>query len=221
MKIHIVERLAYFRELESRLRGVRLLGSDVRPYADADIGLRAVAADFLHPVQTYVSRRRIDELTRLRAAIWETCREDMLRLFEIIRFRVEGEDGIRAVAPPIVVWSREQVVPFCPQDDHVLLPSPPITLDLPIIADGMHRCWMARESGVEPVVLTVSGVKPETPYYAYPSSWTAVEVLPTVPEEKHKRKRHRVKNHYSLYRDYSSLGSTGPRHPGEIAAARP
>jgi hypothetical protein len=89
-------------------------------------------------------------------------------------------------------------------------------MELPLVNDGLHRVWLARELGLPVRVIAVRGAPPEHPYYAYPASWSAVRLVDEVPTDKNLRKRHRRADYYALYRDFGPLGVGKPRHPEEI-----
>jgi hypothetical protein len=198
-------------ELERRLRQITLLNSPVRPYERADIRILTVPADFLFPAAFYVAQAHLERQRELRTALLKSG-VDTLNLSGGVEFRVGDE--IWAAIPPVVEFQLERVEHHPAGSGGIR--HPPLEIEFPLINDGLHRVYLARELGISVRVVAVRGVSPETPYYAYPSSWSQVKLVEKVPEDKNLRKRHRIENYYSLYRDFGPLGVGKPRHPGEV-----
>jgi hypothetical protein len=197
-------------ELEARLRRLTLLNSAVRPYEQAEIRSIQVPTDVLFPAAFYVARPNLERQRELRRRLLEHG-IDTLDLSGGVEFRVDDE--VWAVIPPVVEYQVE-TVEF--QPGPAGLKYPPLELEIPLINDGLHRVYLAREAGVPVRVIAVRGVCRRTPYYAYPAGWSSVKLVDKVPDDKALRKRHRVADYYSLYRDFGPLNVGKPRHPDEI-----
>jgi len=210
MKVEILSRRDES-ELAACLRRLTLLNSTVEPYARADIGFATVPTDFVHPAAFYVSRVHFERQRELRDALLEQG-VDPLDLRGSVEFRCD--DGVRTLIPPVVEFQRERIE-YHPLRADDLRP-PPIELELPLVNDGLHRVYLARQLGIPVRVITVRGAEAAHPYYAYPAGWSRVELVDQVPQDKHKRKFHRTANYYALYRDFGPLGVGEPRHPNEI-----
>lgn len=198
-------------ELADRLRTITLLKSDVRPYAAAEIRFATVPPDLLFPAAYYVSRPHLQRQREIRDALMRQG-IDTLELFGGAEFRTGGE--VWTIIPPVVEFSPERAAfaPRRPGD----LPAPAAELVVPLINDGLHRVWLARELGRPVRVALIRGADPAHPYYAYPSGWDRVQVVDEVPADKASRKAHRAADHYALYRDFGPLGVGKPRHPDEV-----
>lgn len=83
-----------------------------------------------------------------------------------------------------------------------------------IINDGMHRVYMALREWFIPQVALIRGVPKDLPYYAFPvpGGWDKVEERDDLPDG-YLKKWHRIKNYYSLYRNFNSAFTNvgGPR----------
>lgn len=198
-------------ELAGRLRVLTLLNSAVRPYETAEIRFASVPPDLLFPAALYVARPNLERQRKLREAFLRQG-ADTLDLHGGVEFQTGNE--VWTVIPPVVEFQSEKAEfhPRRPGDPDC----PPAEVEIPLINDGLHRVWLARELGLNIRVVLIRGVPPAHPYYAYPASWPRVKLLDDVPTDKAARKRHRVADYYSLYRDFGPLGVGKPRHPEEI-----
>jgi hypothetical protein len=198
-------------ELTSRLRVLTLLNSTVRPYEAAEIRFASVPPDLLFPAALYVARPNLERQRTLREALLRQG-ADTLDLHGGVEFQTGNE--VWTVIPPVVEFQSESAEfhPRKPGDPG----SPPAEVEIPLINDGLHRVWLARELGVPVRVALIRGVPAAYPYYAFPAGWSRVKLLDDVPADKAARKRHRTADYYALYRDFGPLGVGKPRHPEEI-----
>jgi hypothetical protein len=176
-------------ELLERLQATRL--RDGEPlYAGATLQLSpAVATDALAPAQRYVLRHSVQKILELRVALLPHG-IDVFDLDGGVHVRVADDPDERIpVIPPIVEDSEE-----------------PDGRRVQIISDGMHRVFAARSVGLPITVVSVHGVAPEHPYYAYalPEGWAGVAELDELPDEFQKKEYRRPENYRSLFRDYNA-----------------
>lgn len=185
-------------QLIKRLRLVGMLKSDfTRPYSDAYISLEKINVDCLAPPQNYVLNYELAGKLDLKYAL-EEHNIDMYNLNGFVEFSVNGdldENGdkiIRTLLPPIVEESIEE--------DGTILP---------VINDGMHRCYLARTERRKIEVAYIRGVPKHLPYYAYPirGGWDSVERIDSL-EKGYIKKWHRIKENKQLYRNFDSAFKT-------------
>ena len=208
-------------ELFAKLQQVTLRGGNAQPYLNARIDLVTLDPNILAPTQRYVIT---DELKKIEQLRWEILKEhnrDILGLDGYVKchypatkeqrqsYEVGGEPysvefGIRAettidIIPPVVEeWFSEQG-----------------KLHL-IIADGQHRCFLARQMQRPITVVYVRGIHWGYPYYAYPlpRGWEDVEIRDDIPTD-YIKKFHSVQEHKKLFRNYNSkfenIGTSRPR----------
>lgn len=189
MKINTVK-MYDMNELRRRLAQVRLRGyqhgaEDVRPlvYEDATITpLRSVHASGFIPTQAYVLESELKKIE----VLYDRLKEFGIDLFKLWGFcELDTDNGIKCLTPPIV----EQDT-----DGRSI-----------IIADGMHRCYMARLMRKDLNVMFISG-KITYPYYAYAleEKWKGVKKVSSL--EGVVRKKYRDPERYkALFRDYTDV----------------
>ena len=78
---------------------------------------------------------------------------------------------------------------------------------VPLINDGMHRVFAARQLGKLINIVLVRNVPPEYPYYAYAMEhgWQDVEVLHELPDSYVKKQYRDPSNYKALFRDFNEL----------------
>jgi hypothetical protein len=175
-------------ELIKRLRKVTMLKRpDVYPYKDSFISLERVSTNYLSTSQYYIL---VDELKKVRDLKWALQEHgiDIFNLKGYIKFWLEGRDFPMDLLPPVVEESIES-------DGSVIN----------IVADGLHRIYMARLEGIIPQVVFIRGIPKDFPYYAYPiaEGWNKIVIVEDLPEG-FLKKWHRVENYESLYRNFNS-----------------
>ncbi len=179
-------------ELVERVRQTPLRGFEgVRVYQDAVIELeRGVDPETLAPAQSYVLGAGVARTVELRAALAQHG-VDPFDLRGGAWFRTAAEPDVRRpLLPPVV-------------EESVEADGRAVTL----VADGLHRVYAARSLGLPVTVLSVRGLPPEYPYYAYPSEggWAGVTQVDRLAEGQQK-KRYRVPTGYKqLFRDFNAV----------------
>jgi len=210
--LEVVEQIKFL-ELEQRLRQVQLLKSDAQgnpiyPYKDAHITFRQVHPDEVNPTTFYLLRQGIEQQRQLRQE-FRIHHIDTLALGGAVVYRTE--EGTRTLLPPIVEVQEEEVIFKNPLGDQTYVQ--PFRVKIPVINDGAHRVYVAREEKVSPVVCVISGALVGFPLYAFPNHWDDVKIVDAVPERKEEKKLYRRGDNYALYRNFDSVfvGCSKPR----------
>lgn len=181
-------------QLIKRLRLVGMLKAEfTRPYKDAYISLEKVDVDCIAPPQNYVLNSELQGKLELKYAL-EKQDIDMYNLNGFVEFKVDGdldengEEIIRTLLPPVVEESVEA--------DGMIVP---------VLNDGMHRCYLARTERRRMEIIYIRGVSKELPYYAYPirGGWNSVERINSL-EKGYIKKWHRIQDNKKLYRNFDS-----------------
>jgi hypothetical protein len=194
MTVEILEVREYgIEKLCRKLRQVPLMGSEILPYADADIKLRSRTTAGLSPCQYYALNPNFKWIVGLSTLLAQSYEIDILNLpgyIQMIVRTAEGDIEKIDMLPPIV--EREMA------DGRERL----------IICDGLHRLYYnhkIRKSFANIVV--ISGIPPEYPYYAHPNKngWDDVEFLDALPAG-YIKKDYRVEppKHKALFRDFNA-----------------
>jgi hypothetical protein len=196
----IIEHFEYFCQeiLLDRIRRVHLKG---RPgldlYRNARISLwEGAGTDEIVFAQYYVLEKDLAEIADCRRALLEYG-VDIFRLKGFVRVHSRREEDnqlqVFDVLPPVVEISAADG-------------------GIPLLNDGMHRLYLAREAGSPINVVKVEGADPAYPYYALPNEggWGSLMRCTEVPDVK---KNYRVKDYKSLFRDFNTafLGVTQAR----------
>ena len=179
-------------ELLSSLRQTRLTGFDQTAiYAGATLELTPrVDPESLAPAQRYLLRPTVDTILALRAALLPHG-VDTFALEGGVRVRTsQHPDETIPVIPPIVEESRER-------DGRTVL----------LISDGLHRVYAARSAGLAISVVTVRGLPPDLPYYAYAldDGWAGVVELDELPDSFEKKEYRIPDNYRALFRQYDAV----------------
>jgi hypothetical protein len=204
MRILDVEEVGWD-EVETRLRDVRLVQDErVAPYENARIELRReVEADCMDPAQRYALEPVLAQVGALVDAL-AVAGHDLFALEGGLLVRTDEEPSTqRWVIPPILERGAFR-------DGTPAL----------ILADGIHRAFVARRRRRRMTAIVVDDVAPEVPYYAWPEpdAWAAVEVKPSLEPGYQKKDYLREDGYQALYRDYDAAfpGVQPPRpqtHP--------
>ena len=123
---------------------------------------------------------------------------DTLSLSEVLHLRTES--GLIGMIPPYVEIS-EEVVTLLPMDGDRLPPEKQM-LRVPLLIDGLHRAYLARELGIPITCLVVRNTPKKYPYAAYPCSWNQVVLGDVVPKVK---KFYRRQDPYTFMRPLDVL----------------
>jgi hypothetical protein len=160
-----------WRQLTERLRQVGLLGDPhLKPYAKAVIDTRVITSDQVWPVARYILTEHLETQRFLHWAFENEHSLDTLHQEDRearVVFKLEGEVEEWALIPPIVEES--------PLDGK------------PLLVDGEHRFFLARELGVPIKVIWISHVPAEFPIVATPIEWSEVTAYDQVPDTSKKR----------------------------------
>ena len=177
-------------DLLERLRGVPLRDGNAHPYRDAALTCEVVDTDRLAPAQAYVLRPGVARAGRLRQALLHRG-VDPLDLSGAVLLTTSDDAGVRVpLLPPVVEESHEQ-------GGRVAL----------LVADGMHRVWLARTLGLPVRVVLVRGIDPQWPYYAFPLArgWDDVEEHDALPPGRAKKRYRQPDRYKALFRDYNAV----------------
>lgn len=177
------------RILIEKLRNITMLKDpSVFIYRDVFISLEKLNTNCLVPPQNYVLDYELLKKRELKYALKERG-YDLFDLHGYWEFRLEGDNALRTLLPPIVEESIEE-------DGNVI----------PIICDGMHRIYLARAEGKQLEVVYIRGIPKQYPYYAYPvrGGWDRVKVMNNLPAG-YIKKWHRIEDNKKLYRNFDSV----------------
>lgn len=167
-------------------------------YKHTEIRLASMHPEELNPVALYLLRKNFQVQRALREHLLNEYGIDTLSLSEVLHLRTES--GLIGMIPPYVEIS-EEVVSFLPREGDRLPPEKQ-TLCAPLLIDGLHRAYLARELGVSVGCLVVRNTPKEYPYAAYPCSWNQVILGDEVPKVK---KFYRRQDPYTFMRPLDVL----------------
>lgn len=133
-----------------------------------------------NPSSLYVLRKNLEFQRALRRHLIDRYQIDTLQLSSVLYLRTDN--GLIGMAPPYVEISEELVDVVPKSGDR---PAPPgQRLRVPLLIDGFHRAWIAREENTLLRCVLVHDTDTTYLNYAYPNSWSDVAVCETVPEQK-------------------------------------
>ncbi|MBI2463076.1 MAG: hypothetical protein HYV65_02470 [Candidatus Spechtbacteria bacterium] len=176
-------------------------------YRDAEMRLADFMPNELNLTSLYLLEDHIESLKRLRAEFLDRYQIDILRLSSVLH--IKTDDGLLVgMAPPFVEIYEETVrIVSRPGDRR---PPATVLLQIPVLIDGIHRAWIAREEGLSLRCIVVSGALKAYPPYAYPNDWSQVRVYSTKPETK---KFYRREDAHSYMAPLTVLRQTGDAPP--------
>lgn len=205
--------------VEQRLRSCQLAkDGTIHPYRDAVISTRVLPISDLAPMALYLNRQNLTGVRELQDALMLRYCLSLWDLPGLVCVR-HSQRGELFIGPPVVERYTETA-----REGHPLVNG---------ILDGLHRCSVALEVGLDAVrVALVSGVP--YPPLPLPVDWNEIKVVETTPATERKRRlRYATANDYPdqeifktsvditetnfsyfLYRDLTPLGSRGPREEG-------
>ncbi len=211
-KIEVLREIP-FSELASMVRSVPLSqkgesGEQIFVYQNAEVGLRRSGYQEVNPTTFYVLKEGLERQRLLRRLLIKSFGLDSLMLEGALEIKNDlGE--IWTLTPPIIEVTR-RTIQYIPQEGEIRYEDP-TEIQIPVINDGAHRVFMAREEGLEFNALFISGADERYPFYAHPNSWDEVSVVDDVPSDKRDKKFYSRENCYRLYRDFGVLGCGAPR----------
>lgn len=152
MQLDIVQRLSE-QQLVEGLRCVPVAGSEVLPYRDCTIEMRAIDPKDVYPAQFYCLNNILTRLSILDSELSKQG-ESINRIRGALAIIVDGHNY--HLLPPIV-------------EQHFAMP-------LPIVCDGVHRLLLAHQRGLACEVAWIAGVC--LPYYGEPNprGWRDVNI---------------------------------------------
>lgn len=181
----------YYNEetLVENLRKMHLKGlPDRMIYKNAKIYIkRNVIPENIIITQYYVLEKDLREISELREALLEYG-VDIFHLIGFVRiFYYNDSSGtihVFDVLPPVVEISKADG-------------------GIPLLNDGMHRLYLARELNSTMNVVMVENFDERFPYYAFPNEggWTNIIRCVEPPEIK---KNYRIKDYKTLFRDFNT-----------------
>ena len=168
--------------------------NDFPIYERAEIGLKRFDAEEAFPIAKYVLEQRLAELTEL---------EEKLQIHGLSIFDLDSviEIGNVRMGPPVVEYSIDDAIP--------------------VIVDGLHRFYLAKESSLKINSLFIRNVHPDYPTISLPIEWDELSVVKEMPEivEDRRKLREGIPNNdeviRSFFRDFKFLGSPGRRLQSE------
>jgi hypothetical protein len=186
----MIDRVDSFNQtnLVAKLRRVRMLDNPAAlAYEQAAITIESLQPALLSPPQNYVLRSQLRKIRGLRWDLRELHEIDIFGLVGYLKLILTSGEVV-TLLPPIVEESVEA--------DGVIHH---------IVADGMHRIYLALAEQTRVNVVFIRNIPKMLPYYAYPirGGWASVEERDTLPEN-YIKKWHRIPNYKSLYRDFNS-----------------
>lgn len=205
-----IERIDPIEKAFERLRNAPLEvsnGEHILIYQNATMRLSEFFPDELNPTSLYVLQNQLHLLRKIREELIDTYQIDILRLSSVLHLRTDS-GHLLGMAPPFVEFYQEnvEIIPLLGDN----LPPSKLSLKIPILKDGIHRAWIAREEKTTIRCAVVHGALQNYPPYAYPNQWHQVQVYDAPPPLK---KFYRRKNPYSFLRPLKVLRQTGDMPP--------
>ena len=195
MKITRIEPISE-KQLLEKFQQTRLRGyGQALVYEQAQLSLvRDVDPNTLFPAQNYVLREDYQRLCDF-YGLFKAQGYDIFSLEGGLNFWIqeEGEDqeeGPIPLTPPVVEISLE-----------------PDGRTIPLINDGMHRVYTAKQWKRSLHIILVQNVPNQWPYYAYAreKGWEGVEELAELPDQYVKKSYRDPDNYKSLFRDFNAI----------------
>lgn len=176
-------------ELLKKVREVKALGDGEPLYRDAEIVIRELNTDEIHPSALYLLKGNMEFVEKMYHDLLKSG-IDILDLDQVVE-----SDGY-IVGPPLVeVWD-----------------------GVNIIVDGAHRIALARKLGKKIKTIVVSGVKESRPLFSFPVEWDEVITYEVKPEKAELLRKLRIDNYdtetkLNCFRDLTCLTKMENRRP--------
>lgn len=183
-----INQLIYYskEELFKRLRKVNIYRKVKQfPYLNANFEIIRLPIRNIQTTQLYVLRNNLNKIAttwrQLNSMHINPCNlEGFLRLF-----LSDTDDDCFDVLPIVTEAS-------------------PTDTDRVLLCDGMHRLFLSHQMGYTSInAIYITNVDPKFPYYALPSK-LSIEDVPICDEPPKIRKKYRIRNYKSLFRDFNS-----------------
>lgn len=173
-------------------------GAEILFYRDAVFRLAQFHPDELNPASLYILRKNLDFQYELRAHLMDRYGLDTLQLSDVLH--LQDGDKVFGMIPPYVEIIQERVGIVSADGDR--LPPAVQRVTLPVLVDGIHRVWMAREIDMSVRCIAVRNTSLDHNYSKYPVEWSEVSIYNEVPKEK---ARYRRQDKYSFMRPLDTL----------------
>lgn len=182
-------------------------GENILIYQNATMRLTDFFPEELNLTSLYILHDQLDFMKKLRKHILDLYTIDILQLSSILHLKKENGE-IVGMAPPFVEIYSERVRIISLSKDQ--LPPNTSPIQIPILKDGIHRAWIAREENILLRCILVHGALQEYMPYAYPNPWSDVQIFEEKPELK---KFYRRQNPYTFMRPLKALRQTSDVPP--------
>lgn len=194
MDITVVKNVPITQETFDLLRAAPLENTgdeEIFIYRNATMRLASLWPEEVNLTSLYVLQDRLDFQRELRAHLLKEYEVDTLQLSSVLT--LQNGDKQFGMTPLYVEIYQEtvQIIPL-PGDR---LPPKEVSLRVPILKDGLHRMWLAREEGIQAGCILIHGALKEYPPYAYPNSWEEVSVCEEIPKTKKFYRRQQPHTH--------------------------
>ena len=202
-----------FSELEKKIRQVPLKkrspdDPEIKIYRNARISLKNFYAEEVNPTSFYLLQNGIERQKELRHQLLKKYNIDTLSLKGALD--IQNEKGeIWTLTPPIVEATPRRIK-YQAQPQEIPYEET-FKITIPIINDGLHRVYIARETNEPFNAIFISGALEDFPFYAHPNEWDRVKIFENVPKTPEEKKLYSRKDCYDLYRDFGVLGCGAPR----------
>ena len=212
MKVKVIGKIN-FEDLVERVRKVPLMKSDkegnpIHVYKKADISLRTLHPEEVNPTTFYLLKKSLDFQRELRKQLMSEYGVDTLNLDCALELKNEKGE-IWTLTPPIIEVISRKVI-YHPSDGEIKHTGA-YSIKIPVINDGAHRIYLAREEGISFKGLFISNVAESHPFYAHPNEWNKVKIFDDTPKTKREKKLYSREDNYALYRNFGILGCGEPR----------
>lgn len=203
-----------WRFLEEKLRACHLLhDKEIHPYRHARIRTQIMDIRDLAPLSLYIVKQRLQEVLELHDVLLAQYCLGLWDLPGLLEYTYITQEE-QLLAPPVVERYTETAWKGHPLMNGIL--------------DGLHRCRMTLDMGLQSIRVIVVSEVPYPPL-PLPVMWDEVKTLEKPPRKSERRRLRykRVEDYpgsfrtsvditsenvsYFLYRDLSVLGSRGPR----------
>lgn len=170
-------------------------------YRYARMRIADIVPDEVNPTSLYVMRDLLETQRALREHLLAEYEIDTLRLTKVLH--LETKNGPLGMAPPVVEIYEENVRILPRPGERT---PPDLRIRIPILKDGIHRGFLARELGVTLSCVLIHGASDSVRPYAYPNHWSDVRIYDAKPEVK---KYYRREVPYSFMRPLKVLRQIG------------
>ena len=203
-----IERVVPIEKMFQELKGAVLENAnrEILYYQNATLRVAELHPNEINPASLYLLEENLAFQHALRTHLLHRYGIDTFRLSNILHLK--NGQHMFGMAPPYIEISEEKLALAPKPGDHA--PPKEQTLKIPLLIDGIHRVWLAREENITVRCIIAHGTHPEYLNYAYPNEWHEVKICKTVPGVK---KFYRRKVHYSFMIPLTILRKTDDAPP--------